>query len=183
MARWTKPRVERKRRPVCAYGLNCPFGFADFMLIARGDSPLEPGCGKSHIILTRRIARGGRDWCRRRTLRSFEASLVVGSRIRRVVALGQAGTKGVACVGVGKAGFPLKGAASVSPDGELGYGVNWGLGATQVPKFRRFRCLVEISHPGVRPRWSVIDLIPQGRLRDQRLLIPVATGIGVSAKR
>jgi hypothetical protein len=77
----------------CAYGLNCPFGFADFMLIARGDSPLESGCGKSHIILGRRIARGGRDWCRRRTLRSFKASLVVGSRIRRVVALGQAGNE------------------------------------------------------------------------------------------
>jgi hypothetical protein len=93
------------------------------------------------------------------------------------------GTKDVACIGVGKAGFPLKGAASVSPDGELGYGVNWGLGATQVPKFRRFRCLIEISRPGVRPRWSVIDLIPQGRLREERLLIPVATGIGTSAKR
>jgi hypothetical protein len=93
------------------------------------------------------------------------------------------GTKDVACIGVGKAGFPLKGAASVSPDGELGYGAKWGLGATQVPKFRRFRCLIEISRPGTRPRWSVIDLIPQGRLREQRLLIPVATGIGTRAKR
>ena len=93
------------------------------------------------------------------------------------------GTSDVACIGVGKAGYPLKGAASVSPEGELGYGTNWGLGATQVPKFRRFRCLIKISLPGVRPRWSVIDLIPQGRLREQRLLIPVATGIGTSAKR
>ena len=93
------------------------------------------------------------------------------------------GTKGVGCIGVGKAGYALKGAASVSPDGELGYGTNWGLAATQVPKFRRFRCLIKISPPGIRPRWSVIDLIPQGRLREQRLLIPVATAIGTSAKR
>jgi hypothetical protein len=92
------------------------------------------------------------------------------------------GTKAVACAGVGKAGYPLKGAASVSPDGELGYGANWGLGATQVPKFRRFRCLIQISRPGVK-RWDVLDLIPRGRLREQRLLIPVATGIGTSAKR
>jgi hypothetical protein len=93
------------------------------------------------------------------------------------------GTSDVACIGVGQAGYPRKGAASVSPDGELGYGVNWGLGATQVPKFRRFRCLIEISRSGVRPRWSVIDLIPRGRLREQRVLIPVATGIGTREPR
>ena len=76
-----------------------------------------------------------------------------------------------ACAGVGNSKFRLKKAMSVSPDGILGYGANWGEDAVQVPKYNRFRCLVWMPD-GVRQGWLVVDLIPRGPGLNQLSLLP-----------
>ena len=78
-----------------------------------------------------------------------------------------------ACAGVGRARFPLAKALSVSPTGELGYGTNDAEILTQVPKYRRFRCLVRFPK-GARQGWLVVDLIPRGPGTNQLSLRPTA---------
>ena len=51
---------------------------------------------------------------------------------------------------------------SVSPDGALGYGSNLATITTQVPKYRRFKCLAKFPKSGGRQGWLVVDLIPRG---------------------
>jgi hypothetical protein len=79
--------------------------------------------------------------------------------------------KGAACTGVGVSKFGLKKALSVSPDGTLGYGTNLAEITTQVPKYRRFRCLARFPKSGRWQGWLVVDLIPRG-LGSNQLSLP-----------
>jgi hypothetical protein len=93
----------------------------------------------------------------------FAASSLSGDPLR---------ARRAACVGVGVSRYRLKAALSVSPDGRLGYGVNLATLETQVPKFRRFRCLARVPDRGGQPPWVVVDLVPRGPYRHQISLFP-----------
>jgi hypothetical protein len=80
--------------------------------------------------------------------------------------------KGAACTGVGVSKFGLKKALSLSPDGTLGYGTNLAEITTQVPKYRRFRCLARFPKSGRWQGWLVVDLIPRGLGSNQLSLLP-----------
>jgi hypothetical protein len=82
--------------------------------------------------------------------------------------------KGAACAGVGVSKFQLKAAMSVSPDGALGNGSNLARITTQVPKYRRFKCLARFPKSGGREGWLVVDLIPRGAGLNHVSLLPAS---------
>jgi hypothetical protein len=82
--------------------------------------------------------------------------------------------KSAACAGVGSSKFRLKKAVSVSPDGTLGYGENLAAITTQVPKYRRFKCLAKFPKSGGRQGWLVVDLIPRGPGLSHLSLLPAS---------